>query len=133
MGDENFTKASGCSFARFLGVISPKISTATVMTTVDIVGARLLSEMISRKRTVPREDTPIFTILFPISMVERSLSYLSESFRTSLARLSPFSAKVLNFVLLKDVNAVSVAEKYPDIIISITIMAIVKGMFMVMF
>ena len=53
-------------------------------------------------------------MLLPISMLESRLSYLSDSFRTRSARLSPSCAIFLIFILFSDVNAVSVAEKYAE-------------------
>ena len=38
MGAENMAKPSACSLARLLGEISPKISTTSVSTTVEMVG-----------------------------------------------------------------------------------------------
>ena len=63
----------------------------------------------------------IFTILFPISIVDSRLSYLSVSSSTRLARLSPFPARFLILMRFTDVNAVSVAEKYAENIIRIII------------
>jgi hypothetical protein len=47
-------------------------------------------------------------------MVERSLSYLSYKSRVFFARVSPFFALFFSFILFKEENAVSVAEKYAD-------------------
>ena len=56
----------------------------------------------------------MFTMLFPIRIVEMSLSYFSDTARVRSALLSPFSIIVLSLVLLSDKNAVSVAEKYAE-------------------
>ena len=108
--------------------------TATVITAVDTVAPRCSRLRLFKrcvKKIVPMDARAIFTILFPMRIVERRRSYLSSSFSASFAFLLPFSARVLSLVLLKEENAVSVAEKYPDKITSAAIMATYKGTFMV--
>ena len=53
----------------------------------------------------------MFTMLFPIKIVEINASYCSASLQAAFARLFPFSAKVRSFVRFKDEKAVSVDEK----------------------
>ena len=65
-------KRSGASLAILLGEISPKSSTRAVITTVDIVTPFLPKYEV--KITVDNEAEAIFTTLFPIRMVESSLS-----------------------------------------------------------
>ena len=108
-GAENMANASGLSFARLLGVISPKISTTTVITTVETVAP--MSPYRLTNRTVPMDAEAMLTMLLPIRMVESSRSYRSESRQASAARRLPFSASALSLVLFSDENAVSVAEK----------------------
>ena len=74
--------------------------------------------------TVPNDDAAMFTILFPINIVDINLSYLSDNSIARFAFLSPFSAIALSFVLFKDEKAVSVAEKYAEQISNITIITI---------
>ena len=73
------------------------------------------------KSTVAIAVIAIFTMLLPISIAESSLSYSSDSFITSLAFLLPSPAIFFTLILFSDVNAVSVAEKYADIITRTTI------------
>ena len=64
---------SGDSFAMLLGDISPKISTTTVVTSVEMLGP--LSSPSSRTNsTVANEALAILTILFPMRMVDSSVS-----------------------------------------------------------
>ena len=65
---------SGCSLAIVLGVISPNMSTASVITAVDTVTACELSDMSDTKNNVASDDATMFTMLFPISIVVISLS-----------------------------------------------------------
>ena len=58
--------------ARALGVISPKINTMMVITTVDTLTPP--SPMSRVNSTVAREAAQIFTILFPIKIVESNSS-----------------------------------------------------------
>ena len=59
----------------------------------------------------PSEDAVMFTMLFPISIVVITLSYLSSSLSAILAPLEPFSAMLLSLMRLAPVSAVSLAEK----------------------
>ena len=69
------TKPSGCSLAIVLGVISPKISTVSVVTTVDTVtAADWFFVIIATKNIVASDVRTILTILLPISTVVISLS-----------------------------------------------------------
>ena len=97
-----------------LGVISPKMSTTTVSTMVDTVAP--LSPSIWTNSTVAIEVAAMFTMLLPMRIVERSRSYFSASVRASAALLLPSSAIDLSLVLLHVENAVSVAEKYADMV-----------------
>ena len=71
-GALNRANASGCSLARFLGEISPKISTMTVITAVDTDTPASPSTWVNT--IVAREALAIFTILFPIKIVDSILS-----------------------------------------------------------
>ena len=88
------------------------MSTTTVTTTVDIVAPP--SPSIFTNITVAIDDIAIFTILFPIRIVESSLSYSSNRSHTSFAFLFPSLAINFNFVILTLENAISVAEKNAD-------------------
>ena len=58
-----------------LGVISPKIKTTTVITIVETVAAfSIFGRRSLTKRRVPSVASAILTILFPMRMVEISLS-----------------------------------------------------------
>ena len=72
MGAENMAKPSACSLARLLGEISPKISTTSVSTTVEMVGPYAAYSLV--KSTVPTVDAVMFTMLLPMRMVEISRS-----------------------------------------------------------
>jgi len=63
----------------------------------------------------------MLTTLLPIRIVESILSKFSDSLSTSCAFLLPFSAMFLTRIRLRDEKAVSVAEKYADIITHKTI------------
>ena len=92
-GDTAVATVSGISLARLLGVTSPKISTTTVSTRVDMVAPRSWpSQWV--KRMVPIEAAPMFTMLLPMRMVESSLSYFSDKASTRAAEPSPSSARL---------------------------------------
>ena len=65
--DTAIEKPSGCSLARLFGVISPKISTITVITAVEIVVATLVSrfERSLINQTVAKDESVMFTMLLP--------------------------------------------------------------------
>ena len=65
---------------------------------------------ISKNCAVAIAVSAMFTILFPISTVERKESYFSDISSVSLAFLLPWEESVLSLALLKVLNAVSVAE-----------------------
>ena len=71
-GAMNFAKLSGDSFAMDFGETSPKMRTTTVDTAVDIPAP--FDGNHSTKSRVAIEASRIFTMLFPISIVERSAS-----------------------------------------------------------
>ena len=71
-GALNMANLSGKSLATLLGVISPKISTTTVTTTVERVAP--MSPYSFTNSRVAMEDTAMFTMLLPIKIVEISLS-----------------------------------------------------------
>ena len=103
---------SGFSLANSLGVISPNISTVTVMTIVETVVASPASEVISLlKNTVLSDALRMLTMLLPTSMVESSLSNFSLSFNTASARLLPSCDMLRSLILLIDVKAISAPEK----------------------
>ncbi len=121
IGAENSANLSGDSFAMLFGEISPKIKTRTVVTIVETL-APFASPSIFTNRIVAKEEDKIFTILFPIRIVDNRLSYFSSSSSTSAARLFPLSAIFFMRIRFSDKNAVSVAEKYADMIRHIAIM-----------
>lgn len=100
----------------YLGVISPKIKTAIVITAVEITVESILEfMMIFAKRSVEMAEAERLTMLFPIKIVLKSLSYFfSASSRTRAARLLPFVTKVRSLILEAHEKAVSVAEKNPE-------------------
>ena len=98
------------SFARLFGITSPNASITSVSTTVD-TRAALSGPTIAVASIVPSEDAVMFTMLFPISIVVITLSYLSSSLSAILAPLEPFSAMLLSLMRLAPVSAVSLAEK----------------------
>ncbi|MNO83649.1 hypothetical protein D3C76_749680 [compost metagenome] len=63
---------------------------------------------------VASADAPIFTTLFPTNILPRSLFGSSVSFSINLAPLTPSSTICLILILLKDISAVSDAEKNAD-------------------
>ena len=73
-GAEKQANFSGQSLARLLGEISPKIRMVRVNTTVETVAPRLGSFNRSTKIRVAMVDAAMLTTLFPIKMVEISLS-----------------------------------------------------------
>ena len=91
MGAEKAAKRSGCSLAIDLGVISPNISTSTVITTVLTVGPAP-SPMQYVKSTVATDVQDMLTMLLPTRMELSSSSYRSASDIISFALLSPASA-----------------------------------------
>jgi hypothetical protein len=112
IGVENIAKVSGVSFARLLGVISPKIKTRTVVAIVASVTPESPKYFV--KITVAIDAEAMFTILFPINMLESTLSKSSVSIKVCTALLSPLFARCFILILLMLEKAVSVAEKYAD-------------------
>ena len=53
----------------------------------------------------------MFAMLFPTRIAVSRRSYFSSSFKTFAADLLPAAARLLSLILLKEVYAVSVAEK----------------------
>ena len=109
-GETAVATVSGISFARLLGVTSPKIRTTMVSTKVDTVAPRSGS---SRRvnSTVPMDAAAMLTILLPMRMVESSLSYFSDIASTRAAAKSPSSARLFRRIWFREENAVSEAEK----------------------
>ena len=125
----NCDKLVVASFAMLFGVISLNISSSTVMTRVDT--AAPASPKKDVKSSVAIEEAAIFTILLPTSTVESSLSKLSVSFRARDAFLLPSDDIFFRRILFTPENAVSVAEKYAENIIStISEMTLAYGLFM---
>ena len=110
IGAENRANLSGDSFAILFGEISPKIRTSTVVTIVETL-APFASPSIFTNKIVASEDDKIFTILFPIRIVDKRLSYFSSNSSTRAARLFPLSAIFFMRIRFRDKKAVSVAEK----------------------
>ena len=100
---------SGFSLARLLGLISPKMRMMTVRATVDTVGPYWRNHLVHS--TVATVVAVMLTMLLPMRMVERSLSYSSASARVLAARRLPLSARVRRRMRFREVKAVSVAEK----------------------
>ena len=119
---------SGYTPAKYFGVISPKINTDNVITTVETVVAssdELISSFVNN--TVPSAEAVKFTILFPIRIVVISLSYFSSaSLYTCFAFFLPSAIMLLILILFAHEYAVSVAENNPEKITNTTI-AIVRG------
>ena len=76
MGDAKIANLSGEFFAIVLGVISPNINITIVSDTVDTVAAVSALEPVRSpvKKSVPRDAAAMFTMLFPIRIVEMSES-----------------------------------------------------------
>ena len=101
--------ASAFCLARLLGEISPKISTTTVMTTVERVTPA--SPTNRTNSTVAMDAAAILTMLLPMRMVESSTSYCSDRRRAAAARLLPDCAWLFSRMRFKLENAVSDEEK----------------------
>ena len=69
IGAANIAKPSAESLDKLFGVISPNISTSTVITIVDTVGPYTGYNLV--KSTVASDADAIFTILFPIRIVDK--------------------------------------------------------------
>ena len=66
--------------AKYFGVISPKISTATVMTAVEsVVASNCELRRTFPNNTVPKADAVKLTMLLPIRIAVISLSYFSSA------------------------------------------------------
>lgn len=98
------------------GVISPKIKTTTVVTAVETKEESILGFLINNaNNNVEIVAAEMFTMLFPTKIVEINISkFSSAKTKTFVALLFPLEARVLNFILLAQENAVSVAEKNPE-------------------
>ena len=66
------------------------------------------------------EAAAMFTMLLPMRMEERSLSYFSAIARTRAAEVSPSSARLFRRIWFREENAVSEAEKNAENAIRIT-------------
>ena len=129
IGAEKRANSSGDSFAKVFGEISPKISTTTVVTMVEREGP--VSSPAQRiNNTVATDADAILTMLLPMRMVDSNLSYWSESRSTKAARLSPFSARLLTRMRLREEKAVYVEEKNADIIRQTIMIMIPTDVFM---
>ena len=107
----NDTSSDFC-FAIDFGVISPKISTNTVITAVAIPTP--LGPTKDTNNVVANDDAKIFTMLLPINMAPNNLFGSSVSFSTNLAPFTPSSTICLILILLSAISAVSDIEKNPD-------------------
>lgn len=98
------------------GVISPKIKTTTVVTAVETKEESILGFLIiNANNNVEIVAAEMFTMLFPTKIVEINISkFSSAKTKTFVALLFPLEARVLNFILLAQEKAVSVAEKNPE-------------------
>ena len=90
---------SGISFARLLGVISPKTRTSRVITIVDTVTPLSPPSQFVNK-TVAIEADVIFTMLLPISSVDSNASNRSKIFSVFSAFLLPSVAIFFIRILL---------------------------------
>ena len=109
-GREATAQDSGDSLAKLLGVTSPKIRMTTVSTAAEMAGPRSAPASLMNS-TAPMVVAALLTMLFPIRMVDRSLSYWSAISRVLAARASPSSARLFSRIRFREVKAVSVAEK----------------------
>lgn len=82
---------SGCCWAAVFGSTSPKIKTKIVMTTVATTGP--LAPKSCVKNTVATAEEAMFTILFPIKILEITSWGFSKSFKTVMLFLSPSVAR----------------------------------------
>ncbi len=105
------------------------MSTTTVITMVET--AAPLWARSPTNSTVAMAVIVMLTTLFPMRMVVSSLSYLSARSRTFCALSSPSPACVLSLILLMDVKAVSVAEKYAENSIKIIIAMILPDILII--
>ncbi len=109
---------SACLSASDFGNTSPKISTSSVTIPVDIPIAVLASHhdtaAMSMLIFAANDAAVMLTMLFPMSIVARSLSFLSLSFLSINAVLFPFL--IHEFILCKGmlIKASSVPEKNAD-------------------
>ena len=110
--EEDTQKLSAFSLARHFGIISPKVSTSSVI--IPVLMAAPASPKSFMQKTVATEEQPIFTMLFPIRIVVKALSKFSTIFRQFFARLSPRSERYLRRIVLTVENAVSIDEKNAD-------------------
>jgi hypothetical protein len=105
------------------GITSPNISTNIVTATVLI--AAPISPNRLMQSTVATDEQPIFTMLFPIRIDVRALSYCLVTLSAFLAFLLPFSALSVSLITLTVEKAVSIdektAEKQMQIIVIISI------------
>ena len=87
-------------FAMIFGMVSPKITTMTVIRTVD----SQVNEDPNRfnTRMELRDDAAILTRLFPIRIVDRESSNRSASFSARAALLFPSSAKFSRRIWLQE-------------------------------
>jgi len=86
--------------AVILGIVSPKIMTAVVITTVD---THVYSSPRARiAATEPSEEAAILTRLLPTRMAERALSKFSVIFKAAFAFSSPSSAWFSILILLHE-------------------------------
>ena len=103
---------SGADFAKNLGVISPKIRTATVVTAVETTELSTPFVIIIAKNSVDKVEAVMLTMLLQIKTVLISLSnFSSASVKTLPASLSPFEESVRSLILFAQEYAVSVEEK----------------------
>ena len=109
-GAENIANCSGCSLARLLGETSPKIRITMVSTVAETAGPRCSPTSLMNS-TAPTVVATLLTMLLPMRMVDSSLSNSSARARVLAARRLPLSALFFRRMRLREVNAVSVAEK----------------------
>ena len=110
---------SAKSFARLLGITSPKINTTSVVATVAAIEP-YCSPTSFIARIVAIDEVAIFTMLLPMRMVVNALSYFMSMFNVRAAPLEPLSAIFFSRIRLTLDSAVSDAEKNADINIRTT-------------
>ncbi len=116
-GDTESANFSGYCIARFLGVISPNINIRIVIITVASPTPLLPKKEIAS--TVATADEAVLTALFPRSIAPSILFGVFNNLAIVAAFFTLDSTICLRRILLKDIKAVSEAEKKPEIIMSI--------------
>ena len=99
-------------FATIFGMVSPKIMTSMVVTTVE--SQVQWSPAMRMTTTEAMEEVAMFTRLLPMSMAESESSNLSMTLRAILAPREPPSAAASSLMRLAEEKHISEAEKKAD-------------------